>query len=611
MEERDLERGEVELHGVRYRLLGPVQKLPVLPFASKITIGDYSRDSEVVASSWIQSDWRGGYGVEFGSYPKDQDRFFFSTLETRFVRALTLPPAPVPLLTLPTAPGRSGVAGTYAFFGPELYDWASGFPVLVWTAPAAIHDAAWGEDRLALALEASDLVFWDGTSAQVQSGIGAERVAFLGGWCYAACRDRKLWAWNRSNWSVVADLPVPSMNQILALVPYQLPNEQEETLFLLASDGLYRLDRSLNAFFRTGLAWPPSAFVGRPALWRGELFLPLGRQLLRWNGATVTETGPSREDGLPPFLPDRIQAVYGSYSGLVLWLNGRIRLSDPPDAPPPDIDELETGWPEGSEGQVLEGGLLSTESLFLVSVGGVSWHYLAQDGYGVGVVAARGRDWLLILRGRDVFGIPLPSELHNPHDLPEVAQAPVGELWSPWFDGSWLEIPKVGLELHLRLRFCPPGGRVLVFFETEAEPPRLVGSSDRPGPVSFSLEAFGRFPVFKRCRIRVRIERGSGNRGPVLEYVALSFLRRPKQRWAYNLTLDLSEGWRGKGSGELADWLQTLFERVEPFRFRAPGLPPRWVVISRLQWAEISGFETFQGEGEPAGRVALSLLEVD
>jgi hypothetical protein len=611
MEERDLERGEVELHGVRYRVLGPIQRLPVLPFASKITVGDYSRDSEVVASSWIQSDWRGGYGIEFGTYPKDQDRFFFSTLETRFTRALTLPPAPVSLLSLPSTPETSGTVGTYSYFGPRLYNWESGTPSLVWTASVSIRDAAWGGDRLALALDSQDLVFFiPPNTTQTQTGIGAEKVAFLGGWCYAACRDGKLRAWNRTSWSAVADLPVQA-SSVLALFSYRLSNEGAETLFLLASDGLYRLDRSLNVFFETGLSWPPSVWVGKPALWKEEVFLPIGRQLLRWNGATVVESGPSREDGLPPFLPDRIAAVYPGYGELVLFLFGRIRLTDPEDSSGSGSSNLFPDWPEGIEGQELEPGTLLSESLFLVSVGGSSWHYLTRGGYGVGIVSSRGREWLLILDGKNVLGIPLPAEIHNPLDLPDLDHVPVGELWSPWFDGSWLEIPKVGLELHVRIRSCPSGGRALFFLETEGDPPRLVASIDQSGASSFSLEELGRFPVFKRCRIRVRLERGGSRKGPVLEYVALSFLRRPKQRWAYNVVLDLSQEWRGKGSGELAEWLRTLFERPEPFRFRAPGIAPRWVVISRLQWAEILGFEAFQGDADPQGRVSLSLIEVD
>ena len=611
MEERDLERGEVELEGVRYRVLGPIHRIPVQPFASKITIGDYSRDSEVVASSWIQSDWRGGYGIEFGSYPKDQDRFFFSTLDTRYVRALVLPPKPLPLLTLSSEPVSSGTVETYSFLGPELYDWSSGSPSLVWTASAPILDGAWGIDRLALAIEDGDLVFFvPGSGDSTQTGIEAERVAFLGGWCYAACRDGKLWAWNRSSWDEIASLPVP-LEDVRSLFSYRIPNQETETLFLLSSQGLWFLDRSLNTFFRTELSWPPSGLVGKPTIWRGEVFIPIGRQLLRWNGTTVSETGPGREEGLPSFLPDRIQAVYGGYSELVLWLSGRIEREDPDSESSPDLGQIFSGWPDGLEGQVLDSGVLWSQDLFLVSVGGTSWHYLSREGKGIGIVSSRGKELLLFSRENEVWGIPFPGELHNPQDLPELEREEEGELWSPWFDGSWLEIPKTALELHCRLRSCPPGGRVFLFLETEGDPPFLAGIVNRPGSHSLSLERLGKFPVFKRARVRIRIERGSHPWGPVVEYVALSFLRRPKQRWAYNLTLDLSDEWRGRGTLELASWLRDLFERPEPFRFRAPGLPPRWVVISRLQWAEIAGFENFQGIGDPRDRVALSLLEVD
>src|SRR5690606_36717854 len=92
MEEQVYDDNEVLLDGVRCPILGPMRETTITPFPAKIAQSATGRDDEVVASSIVWEEWTGGLGVFDGTYPRDQDRFRFSTMDTRYPKQLTLAP---------------------------------------------------------------------------------------------------------------------------------------------------------------------------------------------------------------------------------------------------------------------------------------------------------------------------------------------------------------------------------------------------------------------------------------------------------------------------------------------------------------------------------------
>ncbi len=54
---------EIELWGNRYPLWGPLRRTLSTPFPGKMTIGDYSRDDQVMTSSWVLSSFSGSIEV--------------------------------------------------------------------------------------------------------------------------------------------------------------------------------------------------------------------------------------------------------------------------------------------------------------------------------------------------------------------------------------------------------------------------------------------------------------------------------------------------------------------------------------------------------------------
>lgn len=625
----DLERDEVELGGVKFRVLGPVQRVPVNPFPQKITIGDYTRDSDLVASTWAQTDWAGGFGSRLARFPQDQDRFWYSTCETRWPRALALPPK---TLQVPvTVSGSRSPASAVQFGATPVI--ALGSTLLTLRSDLTVGVLRSYPDPITALLVTGGKLWVGGPSFLEQttdlstftpvSGVVGRLLAELGGWVYAVQGDRSLKAYDGSAWNNAGSLPFP-VEDTVALFPFPQPDGQV-TLFAVVKGGLWVYDRTSLRWFPTQVTWPRGATVGVPTIWRGDVYIPVGSGILRWTGTTLSLAGPDRDEGLPPELPDRVTGVYGSYGFLVAALAGRVNppsltaVSPPPD-PGASVLEVPTAQPVipvRLQQATFDSPELVRESLLLASSGG-GWSYLASDAQRtwvpIGVVERDGRIIFLADDGQNLILVPLPAGLHNPL-RPQLAEtAEQGVLLTPWFDAGWLEVPKVALRLRVDVDTLPAGCSLSLSYRTESLPWQFVGMVTTAGATTFDLGgALGTYPVFSKLQLRLTLQRTSGaaTNTPIVSAVVLTFLRRPDQKFAYQLTLDCSAPWRGKSPEELAAHLLALAVAKQPFRFRFPTDPvPHTVILSRLQWAEIGGMVSFQGADQPAGRAAISVIEV-
>lgn len=80
------EYGEVWLDGTAFPLAGPVQVQANDRFPGKITVGDYSLDSNDLLSTWAISDLTGGHGIAEHQEGTTDNRFRFGNLNTRYPR---------------------------------------------------------------------------------------------------------------------------------------------------------------------------------------------------------------------------------------------------------------------------------------------------------------------------------------------------------------------------------------------------------------------------------------------------------------------------------------------------------------------------------------------
>ena len=135
-------KSEINLFGTAFPILGAVRPLLASQFAPKQVIGDYTKDSGEVHSSWVISDQRGGIGVkdmeEFDPVtgnPKDVNRAWFSDAWLSVKGHRTLPP----LATVTTNPTGADAAVLIEFdnrlicvFGVAVYRWVEA--TLSWTS---------------------------------------------------------------------------------------------------------------------------------------------------------------------------------------------------------------------------------------------------------------------------------------------------------------------------------------------------------------------------------------------------------------------------------------------------------------------------------------------
>lgn len=627
-----LERDEIELDGVRYPVLGPVTRIPVSPFAAKITIGDHTRDSELVSSSWILQGFTGGHGVLDGRWPQDEGRFWYSTLETRWFRSVGLRPR---LRTVDdTAFAGAPVTESPFHAAVRFLDFfiiASGRRLLVYDLDLQrlffqdfstdITDLLVWKNRLYVAraglplLSTSSLLTWE--TDQVTGRL----LADFGGWLAVIDAQGDLYHFDGSSWSqVITTVPFP-VEQAVWLFPF-FQADGALTLYLVGPDGLYVFDRGVGAFYRTNVTWPHGARVKRGCLWRSEVYIPLNQSLLKWNGQTVIPFGPDRDQGLPETYPREVVAAAPGYGYLY------ISLDHSPSSPfAEQRDAFEQGW---SGGEPFEPSTLSSDlvplvdpELFLRSVilssSGGGWHTILAEKVPwdlLGLVAKGGEEFLFLRSGAKLGVVKLSPDLHNPLVPPTQEVSDSGTLLTPRFDAGWAEVPKVALRLTAFAKVAADDLSITISYRTEQSSLwTRVGTITRPGESRFLLQWRSHpFPVFRWIQFRLDFQshRSDPLATPILEWLVLHYLRRPRQLYAFQTTIDFSRDWRGKRSKELVSHFLSLAMQERPFLFRWSGEEEaKLVVISRLQWAGVS--DLFQGEGVPhdiAGRAAVSFIEV-
>jgi hypothetical protein len=122
-------KNEISLFGTFFKIVGPVEPVLASQFAQKQVIGDYTKESELIASSWITSDQREGIGIKDMEEVRDANRAWFSTawLNTkghrtlpRLVTATTNPTGSDPLILIEF----NNVM--YCAFGTAVYTWTEG-----------------------------------------------------------------------------------------------------------------------------------------------------------------------------------------------------------------------------------------------------------------------------------------------------------------------------------------------------------------------------------------------------------------------------------------------------------------------------------------------------
>jgi hypothetical protein len=547
----------IELYGVRFPVSQrPVVRRAITPFPQRITLGDYRAGDHVVESELVLADFTGGIGILYAAPERSLDRYWWGTLDGRY-RFLTLPPARFPR-------GNPGLVqrfisyngAVYAFAGNTAYeyeettgDWISRF-----TYPGALSDVV-VHDGVLVTLTQSALVLYDGASGNTLELVAATTgQPYHAGYALASWDD-KLFVLGIDNvmyWSadsLVAKIAAEVSPTLVAAGKLLYPSgwcrqlvlypdqTGEVVIHAVGRDGLFVYDFPSERFYQTQFTWPASGRVGRAAVWRGQLLVPVGNTIYLYNGALVQVVGPDKDDGLPPEVSGNVLAVVPGhgYWFSVLATPGRVvgsTLEDDWDVNMPNLPE---GWFPGASrtGAILVSPQSSYHTLALYAdiadMGDVAV-LSANDEYGLWVSTTNGVDF-----------IPLPEGLHNPLQIPTQVFAESGSLVTSWWDMGWRNLDKLALSLSVNA-IVPSGGSITFSIGFDGSDTWLpVGTVTTTGRTRFRIGNIQGIP-FRLVRFLLEFQRGPDPRqAPLLIDAVFTFLRTPRLLHGWELNLQLTD----------------------------------------------------------------------
>lgn len=605
--------GEILLYGHRFPVYGAVTRRVVTPFPPKVTIGDYSRADKVVESEWVLSDWTGGLGIFQALRDQHLDRYWYGTLDGRW-RALMLPPVVTRAGTL-AGPADLMVEFNevlYVAVGANLYRWdeTSKTFVSVKTLSNVPEASAVYNGALYIVTQNGFHKFdgstWtDYTTGYVPSGYAL--IEFEGKLWRLGLDNVIYWATvpdnTQSNWTAAGQLPVPPGYCRQFLIYFDQTNDP--AIHAVTKVGVYGYDHVDAHFEPTPLTFPVAISGGKGAMvWRGELYVPAGPSVYKFNGATVQVVGPDKDDGLPSeFRGDVKQLVpgHGYWFAIVDAPQGITGASD---------SALDTPWPHNTA------YFPTSVSNGLVLVSPEQAFHVVSERRGVSAMGAAvvtsipHRLWFSDSEG--IYYVTLPRGLHNPFMVPDWAFEPAGELITSWNDMGWAELRKLALSVNALTRNVNlSGGRIQLWVGWDESPEWYeVGTITGDGEHTFLLGGIEGRP-FKSARFKIRIERGDNpSFSPQLRSLVLTYLRTPEPLFGWEVQLHLVDPYCRERVGVPARDLVRVLEqivherRAGEFVYRNEGvLVKRRVWLSELAAAELTG--------EMEGRYTLSIIELD
>lgn len=621
-------KNEISLFGDFFPIVGPVQPVLASQFAQKQVIGDYSKDDELIASSWIVSDQRGGIGIkdmeEYGldGQQMDTDRCWFSTAFLNIKGHRTLPR----LVTATTNPTGSDPLiliefqnVMYCAFGTAVYTWTEG--TSVWTTashslPANPTDAIVYKNKLYFCCT-SDFERFDGTTWQTGTQLGAAQKAI-----FAVEWDERLFLLDATGqldystdegvtWLANA-LSTQPYDSFTALFTFDNP-DGKDVIYLGTREGAFYLDYDNAKWLKVQINLPFHRFNCKGAdAFRDAAYIPTGLQVIQYKAIpnTVSVMGLDRDGGLP-----------SEYTGsIVKMLPGVNFLFAFVAATATTLRDL---YPAGEYGNIT---IYDDEGFSAIfqwtpptadSKGGWTVAHLggvAATALTTGVVATPddiNRLWFAI--DGSVSFMALQETLQNPKEVAQFPFALTSEHISPWFDADNSVIDKLAIEQTVFYEDLVGDNQeyAQLYYSVDYDEDNWIlftnddftdGKIDVNGETSFTL-ADDEGVAFKAYRLReLLFRRPSDNtKSPDCRWLRLKYIKLLTPKFAYKVQIDCSRNYRNQTSRALLAKLKTALttQTLGTFTFKDRDTSE----THQVRIANMEGVET-------GGRVSDGLYNV-
>lgn len=582
---------EIAIDGLPIPVRGSVRKQDLARFQSKITLGDYSFDSDPLLSTYNISSLTGGIGNEHLKEGVDDETYWTGTLETRYPGQITLLPHTWTFLgpstlhadAYPLGDFPSDAPAFWAAFDTTLARWDAveqTFAQMGDLTARPVGKAVEFEDKLFIPLggagyatvdrDTLDLTVTDANNMHVRSfTIWDNKLAALTDERYVRLKIEGA-AWEGEN--AAFRLPSGSVPKHLVVFVNQ---QGAPTLYVITNQDVYAYGRDETYLYRTQLQFPPHPDNGRAAAnWRGEsLYVSVGLGIHSYNGGIIGSMGPDSRYGLPAHLRGIVTDLAPEYNNLLCLVQGasNVGLNETQDWQfnDPMYEQNIRPYVERDAHSVL------------LRHSGSSWHPVWESDE-----SGRSATWVIVSRADNQYQMwwgydgkmlmqKLPYAFQNPKQglragVNEFASK--GSLITGWMDADMVAFDK--LASHMEILLDDPlenrlsVGKVTIRYQYDNNPgwyhlgvATHIGMTCMPFNVDESegSTGFSWGLSFRRIRFEVVAESDHILSSPVIRSVMLKFLKIPISQlsFQFDVDLDFSDQFKNQGAGDLAEFIRS------------------------------------------------------
>lgn len=640
-------------------------------YAPKIVVGDTSRDSLQRASvlSWL--DWRDGLGLQEIEGTGDTNRVWWSTLNTRLHKHLTLS-------ELVTQTASSGLATVfqigsiashqgviYAAHGAEVFRY-SGVSTDSWGSSVKTLPSA-ANDSISVSLRAGSdwenyLVFATGQGfSYLNRGTWTDVTKPT---AHVALWDDRLWGIDGSGqlWfsitigTQVDDAHLPSHAGRPKGLFVSRSTSGALVLFVAAETGLYVHDADNAKFVETELNLPIHLDNGRGHVrWRDATFITSTLAMYKYvngaNNAVVTLAGPDLDHGVPTLQRGAIVQLISTQNEIFALINrdttagteattpntgaSTNRLALAVGGTSPHVEETTgTAWIGAYDDRGWRVPWIDSASNGSLNVGAPITSAVTSDGDG----AYR----LYFARNRRVYWMDLQRNIINPDEVTTLSFTDTSTRGAqphetPWFDAGQVEVEKLALRLRVEVKDASANEAVIVYFavngatawtqfdQTYSTDSTFDATDDRiegDGVTTFTWpsETTPKGTAFRNIRFKLELVRGStATLSPDVISVTLEWRKKIPAQWGHQVTLDLNRvgEMQGESSGltreALFDAIRSAVESNElvEFTFRNRDTNDSGDVNPYNYYVDVTQAQGMERTGDDwASEITLTMIEV-
>lgn len=623
---------EFVLGGVRIPAIGGMNYVDLSRFEQKVTVGDYSRESDNLMSSWILSSWSAGLGTDEHMEGATDSNFRWANAWTRSPGQLAhnleverIPPAPDTPPYEDVYPLGDFRGDFYAAYGTSLQRLDSDGMTRVGTLNAPPSGAMIGvpyQDQFFIPLAAAGTAIYDGGDIEYDTGVQSVSLVEWDTRLCALTIDGGLWFFDGEEW----DEPGPRRRVPRDRIPRHLvwfyDRNGSPTVVVVTDWGIWAWDTEADVLHPTQLRPPRTPDAGRAAAeWRDDaLYLSFGLGVHRQTAANVISAmGIDRNDGIPIRFRGHVAAFAPEYNGLFALLQGETTI---PDEAPDEPWEYERGPFE--DGMTFDPTPPYSENALLVW-NEAGWHvaWTSEDaGGGTGAVTT-----VTVGQGSGTYGVywgaggilwrqRQPTAFFGPRQLVQELDTHFERhayYESGRFDAGMRGFRKIASHLEVWLREQPDiplRGEVRVRYRTDMNPNwRTLGTVSNYGRnvLAFGVEdGFVNGEEFGWIELRTDSETFDTTQCPVIDSFVFKHIKLPLdgRSWTVQVVLDFpNDTYHGIGSQEIADHLTALTTQPRFTRMDHLGRSYR-VRVAQAQGLEGTGYD-LRKQG-----VSLSIVEV-